>query len=102
MHTQCGNHTVEEYFDEEERSRVGAYIFGIGDKIPSNRCMGAVRLLYCTNGADKFDVCDILESIGRGIGFGDEFNGVGTFYPSAYTLCKASKFIGSGSVSGIF
>ena len=26
----------------------------------------------------------------------------GTFYQSASTLCKASKFIGSGSVPGIF
>ena len=53
------------------------------------------------NGADKFDVCDILQSIGRDVGFGDKFNGVGAFYPSAYTLCKTSKFIGSVSVPGI-
>ena len=38
----------------------------------------------------------------RDFGFGDKFDGVGTFYPSAYTLCKASEFIGSGSVPGVF
>ena len=37
----------------------------------------------------------------RDFGFGDKFDGVGTFYPFAYDLCKASKFIGSGSVPGI-
>ena len=54
------------------------------------------------NGVDKFDVGDIFEAIIRDFGFGDKFDCVGTFYPSGYTLCKASKFIGSGSVPGVF
>ena len=41
-------------------------------------------------------------TVARDFRFGDKFNGVGTFYPSAYTLCKTSKFIGSGSAPGMF
>ncbi len=46
---------------------------------------------FCANGADKFDVGDILEAVARDFRFGDNFDHVGTFYPSAYTLCKASN-----------
>ena len=44
--TLCGNHTVKEYFDEEERSGVGAYIFRVIDEIASHHCTGVVRLLF--------------------------------------------------------
>ena len=101
MCTRCRNHTVEEYLHKEECSCVGAYVIGVVDKIASHHYMGAVRLLFCANRANKFDVGDIFEAIIRDVGFGDSFDGVGTFYPSVHTLCKASKFIGSGSVPGI-
>ena len=46
MHTRCGNHTVEKYLDEKERSHVGAYVFGIVDEIATHCCAGVVRLLF--------------------------------------------------------
>ena len=53
MRTRGRNNTVQKYLDKEERSRVGAYVFGIVDEIAYHRCTGAVRLLFfCTNGAD--------------------------------------------------
>ena len=57
---------------------------------------------FRTNGADKFDVGDIFEAVVGDFSFGYEFNGVGTFDASPYILCKASKFIGSGNVPGVF
>ena len=53
------------------------------------------------NRADEFDVGDILESVVRDFGFGDKFDGVGTFYSPAYALCKASELIGSGRFPGV-
>jgi hypothetical protein len=57
---------------------------------------------FCAHGADEFYVGDILEAVIGDLRFGDKFDGVGTLYPSAYTLCKVSEFIGRGSVPGVF
>ena len=38
MRVQCGNYTVEEYFDKEERGRVGANVVGIVDEVPAHGC----------------------------------------------------------------
>ncbi len=46
MHTWGRNHTVEKYLDKEERSCVGAYVFGIVDEIASHCHAGVVRLLF--------------------------------------------------------
>ena len=59
-------------------------------------------LLFCANGAYKFDVGDIFEAVAGFFIFGYEFNGVGTLDASPDTLCKASKFIGSRNVPGVF
>ena len=59
-------------------------------------------LLLGTNVAYKFYVCDIFELIVGDFGFQDKFDGVGTFYASVHPLCKASEFICSRSVPGVF
>jgi hypothetical protein len=77
--TRCGNYTVEEYLDKEECGRVGTHAFGIVDEVDSHGCVGAIGfLLFCANGAYKFDVGDIFEAIAGDFSFGYEFNGVGT------------------------
>jgi hypothetical protein len=92
--TRCGNYTVEEYLDKEERGCVGTHIVGIVDEVASHGCAGAIGLLLlCANGADKFDVGDIFEAVAGDFSFGYEFNGVGTVDTSTYTLCKASKLL---------
>ena len=100
---QCGNYTVEEYLDKEERGRVGADAFRIVDEVASHGCMGATGfLLFNANGAYKFDVGDIFEAVAGDFSFGYEFNCVGTLYSSPYTLRKASKFIGSQGAPSFF
>ena len=59
-------------------------------------------LLFCANGAYKFDVGDIFEAVAGDFSFGYEFNGVGSLDMAPYTLCTASKFSGSGNVPGVF
>jgi hypothetical protein len=101
-HTQCGNYTVEEYLDKEEHGRVGTHIFGIVDEGASHGCAAAIGfLLFIANRADKFDVGYIFEVVTGDFSYGYAFNGVGTLDASAYTLCKASKFIGSRNVPGV-
>ena len=86
--TWCGNHAVEEYFDEDERGRVGANIVRIVDEVASHGCASADGLLlFISHRADEFDVDDIFEAITGDFGFGDKFNGVGAFYASTCPLC---------------
>ena len=102
-HTRCGNYTVKEYLDNEERGRVGTHVVGIVDEVTSHGCTGAIGfLLFCANGAYKFDVGDIFEAAAGDFRFGYEFNGVGTLDVPPYTLCKVSQFIGRVNVPGVF
>ena len=57
---------------------------------------------FCANGANKLDVGYIFEAVTGDLSFENEFDCVGTLDSSAYTLCKASKFIGSGGAPGVF
>ncbi len=59
-------------------------------------------LLFCVNGANKLYVGYIFEAVTGDLSFGNEFNCVGTLDSSSYTLCKASKFIGSGGAPDVF
>ena len=103
MHARCGNHTVEEYLDKEERGHVGADVFRIVDEVASHGCTGAVGfLLFCANGANKLYEGNIFEAVIGDLSFVYEFNGVGTLDSSTYTLRKASKFIGSGGAPSFF
>ncbi len=103
MCTRCGNYTIEEYLDKEERRRVGANVVGIVDEVAAHGCTRAVGfLLFHANGANKLDAGNIFEAVTGDLSFGYEFNCVGTLYSSSYTLCKASKFIGSGGAPSYF
>ena len=101
--TRCGNYTVEEYLDKEERGGVGADVFRIVDEVASHGCTGVVGfLLFRANSANKLYVGNIFEAVTGDLSFGYEFNCVGTLDSSTDTLRKASKFIGSGGAPGVF
>ena len=103
IRARCGNYTVEEYLDKEERGRVGADVFRIVDEVASHGCTRAVGfLLFRANGANKLYVGNIFEAVTGDLSFGYEFNCVGTLDLSTYTLRKASKFIGSGGAPSFF
>ena len=89
----CGNYTVEEYLDKEERYRVGADVVEIVDEDAAHGCTCAVGfLLFRANSANKLYVGNIFEAVTGDLSFGYEFNCVRTLYSSSYTLHKASKF----------
>ena len=99
----CGNYTVEEYLDKEERGRVGSDVVGIVDEVATHGCTRAVGfLLFHANGANKLYVGNIFEAVIGDLSFGYEFNCVGTLDSSTDTLRKASKFIGSGGAPSFF
>ena len=103
LRARCGNYTVEEYLDKEERGRVGANVVGIVDEVAAHGCTRAVGfLLFRVNGANKLYVGNIFEAVTGDLSFGYELNCVGSLYSFPYTLRKASEFIGSGGAPSFF
>lgn len=99
----CGNDSVEEYVDEEEHGCVASNIIWVVDDVPAHGHTGAVGfLLLGVHRVYRPDICDIFPAITGIFRFANELDGIGDINTHPNALGKATKFVGSRNVPGIF